>query len=66
MSHTPDHIAASLRASMALADGANDNDRREKLVIEALWAVIHYDTCPVLRAGCRARYLEITDGKPLS
>lgn len=60
-----DHIAADLRASCALADQANDNTRRERLVIEALSNIIQHDTCPVLRGAARARYLEITDGRPL-
>ncbi len=66
----PDHIGADLRAAMALADGANDNDRREawrlSLVIAALANLVRYDTDPVLRAACRARYLDLTDGKPMS
>lgn len=61
-----DHIAADLRAAGALADTANDNTRRERLVIEALWNIIQHDTCPVLRGAARARYLEITDGKALT
>lgn len=61
-----DRLLEDYRAAEALADTANDNDRRERLVVEALWGIIQHDTDPVLRAACRARYLEITDGKPMS
>lgn len=38
---------------------------RLSLVIAALSNLMSHDTDPVLRAACRARYLDLTDGKPM-
>lgn len=33
------------------------------LILAALENLMKYDECAVLRAACRARYLDLTDGK---
>lgn len=38
---------------------------RLSLIIAALSNIMSHDTDPVLRAACRARYLDLTDGKAL-
>jgi hypothetical protein len=55
-----------LNAAEALIDADKKEALRENLVIAALDSIIRHDNCPVLRAACRARYLEITDGRPLT
>lgn len=37
---------------------------RLSLVLAALESLMKYDECAVLRAACRARYLDLTDGDP--
>ncbi len=36
---------------------------RVSLILAALENLMKYDECAVLRAACRARYLDLTDGK---
>ena len=36
---------------------------RISLILAALENLMKYDECAVLRAACRARYLDLTDGK---
>lgn len=36
---------------------------RLSLILAALESLMKYDECAVLRAACRARYLDLTDGK---
>lgn len=61
----PDHIAADLRASMALADGAPDLRQMliRSVILSSLEYLVKYDDCPVFRAAARARYCDLTDGK---
>ena len=61
-----DHMTEMYAEATALAD--NDNpDKREawrlSLLIAALSNIMSYDTDPILRAACRARYLDLTDGR---
>lgn len=37
---------------------------RLSVVLAALESLMKYDECAVLRAACRARYLDLTDGDP--
>jgi hypothetical protein len=60
----PDHHTAMLDAALKLEEDPKEAWRKS-LIIAALDNIIHHDDCPVLRAACRARYLEITDGKPI-
>jgi hypothetical protein len=52
---TDDYAAAT-----ALAEGRDA--WRASLILAALDNIIRYDTDPVLKAACRARSLELTDG----
>lgn len=36
---------------------------RQSVLLAALENLMQYDTDPVLRAACRARYLDLTDGR---
>jgi hypothetical protein len=60
-----DHFLEDYRAAEALATDQKEA-LRLSLIIASLSNIIQHDQCPVLKAACRARYLEITDGKPLS
>ena len=61
-----DHMGEMYAAAEALIDAPDQKEAlRERLVIAALDSIIRNDSCPVLRAACRARYLEITDGRPI-
>jgi hypothetical protein len=60
-----DHMTQMYRDAEKLVDDPKEVARLNK-VIAALDSIIRNDQCPVLRAACRARYLEITDGKPIA
>ena len=64
-----DHLTKDLNAALTLVPDAASDKReawRLSLVIAALSNLMSHDTDPVLRAACRARYLDLTDGKPMT
>jgi hypothetical protein len=57
-----DHQTQMYRDVVKMAEDPKEAFR-VSLIIAALDNIIRHDDCRVLRAACRARYLEITDGK---
>ncbi|PAQ03688.1 hypothetical protein LRP31_25680 [Mesorhizobium mediterraneum] len=49
---TPPLTSAELRALL-----------KQSVILAALENLMKLDECPVLRAACRARYLDLTDGR---
>jgi len=60
----PDHHTAMLDEALKLVEDPKEA-WRQSLIIAAIDSIIRHDDCPVLRAACRARYLQITEGKSL-
>lgn len=57
---SPNHLIDSKAPRIVPRDG---EAWRVSLVLAALESLMKYDECTVLRAACRARYLDLTDGK---